>query len=323
MRTCYLHLGMPKTGSTSIQTAFAGYRDRGLVYPRFRTPHHGGTLRARFSDSPANMPKHRVDALGTEEVQKRARAETAAFDRAMKTDKNVVLSCEWIVESLSAGEVAEMFAFFKESFDRLVVIAYVRPLASLVDSQFQQRVRMGKRSFSVPPPPYRGFFAPILANVAREDLQLVRFDRADLAGGDVVVDFARRVGAGEVPKLESEVNESLSAEAVGAIFAFNKYGGYLLPPRERARSLLMMRKTLKDVGEIKFGLGQELIEAHLATHADEVAWMEDQAGFDVKGVIKPAPDPIRSEADLLRMAERYATRRARRMRSRINAGAAL
>lgn len=27
MRTCYLHLGMPKTGSTSIQESFFGYED--------------------------------------------------------------------------------------------------------------------------------------------------------------------------------------------------------------------------------------------------------------------------------------------------------
>lgn len=316
MRTCYLHLGMPKTGSTSIQAAFDGYADRNLVYAKFRTPNHGGTIKAKFAEAPENIPVFRLNALGARKVEKRVKSKIAAFDRSLKTKKSVVYSGESIVGHLSPREIATMMAFFKDNFDRLVVIAYVRPLASLVNSQFQQRIKMGKRDFSLPAPRYQSFFTPILEGVERENLQLVRFDRADLAGGDIVQDFAQRIGAMETPKVDREVNESLSAEAVGAMYAFNKFTGYLLPPRKRMKNLAMMRETLQGVGDVKFGLGEELIEEHMRNHADDVAWMEAQAGFDVKGVIKGVPEPICSEEDLLAMADRLSGRRARQLRAK-------
>ncbi|MEM6440937.1 MAG: hypothetical protein AAF763_14725 [Pseudomonadota bacterium] len=315
MRTCYLHLGMPKTGSTSIQTAFSGYEDRDLVYAKLRVSNHGSALTAKFADAPENSRVFRRHAVRGKNVGKSVKSKIAHFDQSMNTSKSVIYSCEWIVDTLSPDEVAKMLAFFKARFDRLVVIAYVRPLASLVNSQFQQQVKMGRRKFVLPRPRYRKFFGPLVEGVDRENLQLVRFDRADLVGGDVVSDFAHRVGAQQTPKVEEEVNESLSAEAVGAMYAFNKYTGPLLRPRKRMKSLSMLRETLRGVGEIKFGLDAELIEAHMQTYAEDVAWIEAQAGFEVKGSIKSVPTPVRSEAQLLGMADQLSGRLAKKLRA--------
>ena len=293
---------MPKTGSTSIQKAFDGYEDSHLVYARLSSTNHGGPLIACFTQQPkkTHMFRHR-SAKRTEKLIKEKKREVEA---SLRTDKSVIYSGERIIRNLSNKEVANMMSFFRERFDRVEVIVYVRPLASLVSSQVQQLVKMGKHSFQLPAPHYKRSISPILDNVDRENIQIVRFDRKDLIGGDIVQDFAHRVGAERVPETAADANLSLSAEAVGAMFVFNKYSGHLLPPRVHARTLKAMTKALDGVGKTKFGLSAGLVEAHLKTHADEIAWMEDKAGFDVKGEVKTVPEPIETEEDLHRMAKR-------------------
>lgn len=319
MRTCYLHLGMPKTGSTSIQSAFNGYKDTDLTYAQLRQPNHGFTIKCKFMKEPETLPDFRLNAVEKHEIAKRVKRKKMLLDAALKTRRSVIFSGESIAGHLKPDEIAEMVSFFKQRFERLLVIAYVRPLASLVNSQFQQQVKTGKREFSMPNPRYREFFQPIFDNIEQENLQLVRFDRANLIGGDIVHDFAERVGAKRTPQVVKEVNESLSAEAVGGNYSFNKYTGYLLPPRKRMKTLALLRDDLQGVGEMKFGLGRELIEGHMNDYAEDVAWIEDRAGFDVKGQIKTVPEPVESEEDLLRMAENLSAIIARKQRNQARA----
>ena len=52
MRTCYLHVGMPKTGSTSIQIAFRSYDDGSLAYAKMRAMNHSGSVAMTFASRP-------------------------------------------------------------------------------------------------------------------------------------------------------------------------------------------------------------------------------------------------------------------------------
>jgi len=302
MRTCYIHIGMPKTGSTSIQNAFLGYADDGLEYARIANRNHTATVVAKFTRTPEKTRALRL--VGPRKRAKLLAMRRAEFDATLNTDKSLIYSGEGIARQLGPGEIAEMLGFFRARFDRVVVIAYVRPMASLVGSQFQQEVKMGRRRLRFSPPLYRKTIAPILKQVAREDLHLVRFDRKDLIDGDIVRDFAHRVGAERVPAEDLVSNTSLSAEAVGAMMLFNRYIGRFIPARLRERVHIKLSQWLQGAGAVKFGLGTALIEAQIEKHADEIAWLEQKAGFDMKGEIKTVPDPIEREADLARMARR-------------------
>lgn len=311
MRTCYLHVGMPKTGSSAIQERFYGYDDGALAYARIKQKNHELALGLSYARNPATLPILRRREIAGVERKLRVEAARLELRRALGGRKSVILSAEAVLDQLDPDEIAAMVADLASRFDRLMVIGYVRPLGSLTASQLQQRIKQGQRRFKLPAPRYRKRFEPIFESAGRDNVTLIRFHRDDLVGGDVVQDFAHRLGLDRAPGGEAEANPSLSAEAVGALYAFNKYTGPLLAPRERTRMLNQMIEAFRGVEGVRFALAPELIEAHIADHAEDIAWMENLCGFDVTGTVSDADDPVRSEADLLARADACAAERAK------------
>lgn len=164
-----------------------------------------------------------------EHVKTQKAAARTALQKAVGEEKDIVPSGETILDKLSAEEVSEMLSFFKSEYDRVITIIYVRPLQSLVASQFQQWVKLGLRFFLLLRPNYKDRFQPYLKSKDIDKAIFVRFDRKNLIWGDIVKDFASRIGAITVPQAPQEANLSLLTEAVGSIFAFNKYIGWRLP----------------------------------------------------------------------------------------------
>lgn len=306
MRTCYLHLGMPKTGSSSIQSAFFGYEDERLAYAKLKKPNHQMALSTIFSDDPGDFPIFKKMENTEEKVSKRVAGMRQRFEDALETEKDLIFSGEGIIDRLNSDEMGNLINTLNGKFDRVVAIAYIRPLAALVSSQFQERVKLGSlsgfRGFRLPKSGYRDRFEKVLRHAGADNTLFIRFDRDELIDGDIVADFAHRVGATKPLVTGKYTNESLSAEAVGALYAFNKYTAPWLRPKMATLMRRRMREALGGEGSTKFGLGPALIEAHLEKHKDDVAWMEEACGFDVKGEVKPVPHPIETEEQLLRMA---------------------
>lgn len=315
MRTCYLHLGMPKTGSTSIQDAFDGYKDAGVQYAKMPFRNHETALSVQFSQKPHLLPAFIRREASKTEVAVRRQLLARRLKAAAKADRSVVFSAEGIVDSLSHEEIAEMIGFFAARFERVVPIIYIRPLASLLPSQFQQRVKFGLREFRFPSPDYRRRFEQFVLDDRIDDIIFARFDRDSLVGGDVVTDFAQRIGATSVPQGTTTANESLTAEGVGALYGFNKYVGWDLGPRQRTRLAKELFKSLRSRGERKFGFSEALVDRHLEKHAADIDWIENVAGFKVGDRMPTVADPITSEAHLLQVAEKV-----RKAKSSISGG---
>ncbi len=306
MRTCYLHLGMPKTGSSSIQAAFHGFQTPTLAYAALREKNHGLPLAAAFATDPATVREFRWRETPPEEIAETVARMKAQIDAACRTRKSVIFSGEAVIDQLKPAEFARLVATMRQHFDRVVAIAYVRPLAALAASQMQQRIRMGLGKFQLPPPDYRRRFEPVIDSIGRDDCILVRFDRADLHGSDIVTDFAHRLGLDRAPKSDVVTNESLSSEALGALYAFNRFTGPLLRSRDRTRMRREMELALRDVGTTKFGLDPALVREHVAKYAEDIAWIEQVCGFELSGEVKPVPHPIRTGRQLLDLAARFA-----------------
>ena len=302
MKTCYLHLGMPKTGSSSIQSAFAGFETADLAYAKLRGSNHGPAICFAFSRKPDQLPE--VEWRGKSFIkggwpfanfQRR-------FERALSTQKSIIFSGEIIVDRLDAEEFGQLVGKLRARFQRVVAIAYIRPLASLASSQFQQRLKTGQRRFVIPAPDYRKRFEKVLAEFAPGDTIWRRFDRADLHNGDIVADFAHVLGTETPPRTEMSKNESMSAEALGALYAFNRFTAPALPAAMRNHIRNQMQESLRDVGQTKFGLDAKLVEQHIERHRDDIAWMENICGFDVKGKVSAVPNPIANQRQLLELA---------------------
>lgn len=299
MRTCYLHLGSPKAGSSSIQESFQGFDSPGTRYAKLRKSNHGATLVSAFSEEPESYFEFRNSNLAGPELARYCAESRRLVDEEAKLDKDVIFSSESVPSHIGAEGLFNLVRYMRDNADRVRAIIYIRPMASLLPSMLQQRVKSGLRKFILPSPDYRKTYAPILELFERGDVQFVRFDRDDLIGGDVVTDFASRIGV-EAPEIAKFVNASLTREAVAKILAFNRNTSPHIPRPLSAKVRGALAQRLRGFGSTPFEIHHDLVRSHLDQNAADIAWAEAEFGFDVCGTVKEAPDGVRGVQDLLR-----------------------
>ena len=303
MRTLYLNLGMPKTGSTSIQRAFSGYETETLICPQLIRDNHSIIIKSSYMIDPKGRRPFKFSTRTNSQIRKIQERRKQLLDNALNTEKDVFLSGETVLGDLSANELNNMFSDLNSKFDQVKVICYVRPIEQLAASLFQQRIKgIGKHNFSVPIPRYQKFFSNLLKILPRENITLARFNRADLEGGDVVTDICKRLGV-TPPKTENTLaNQSLSTEAVSVMYVFNRLLSNKVESPVHTKLAAKLLENLISFGDTKFGFSEEIISAHVKAYAKEIAWMENHAGFELTGFFKPVPDPVTSEKDLISRA---------------------
>ncbi|SIS96388.1 hypothetical protein [Paracoccus saliphilus] len=299
MRTCYLHAGMPRTGSTSIQNALLSFKSDRIRYADLGQANHSAPLICSFSESPQDYHVYRNRGLTDKQIAEEVDRHMKAVNSAVLEDGDVIFSSEGIVDHLKPHEIKAMAKFLRDHSERVQVIIYVRPLASLAASQMQQRIIDGLKNFTIPAPQYRKRFQPFINQFGRKNVQFVRYSRDDLIGGNVVSDFAERVGVDEVRLSTPIRNDPWSVEAIGTLYAFNKFTAPQLDGRKKSEALHKLMQNLSGVTGRRFDLSRELIEQHIEKHRGAVEWAERVCGFDLRGTIKDVENPIRSEADLL------------------------
>lgn len=223
-----LHIGLPKTGSTSIQSALSKSRSslkkQGLFYPRIGMHENHNLLSLPFSK---NLPR----TLGKLSKDDRARERTRAQEcwRSIGTQvarekpKMVVLSSEYFAFVTRPDDlISTVVATFPhaESFE---VIAYLRRPSQHYVSLTQQKLRASSRL----PPPTRIEYSKILAPFqVRCSLKLREMHPRTLINADIVADFCQGVLSIDSREISSKVerrNESVSAEAMALLQEFRRY----------------------------------------------------------------------------------------------------
>ncbi|MCF3935945.1 hypothetical protein L1787_21380 [Acuticoccus sp. M5D2P5] len=194
MSTLYFHIGMPKTGSTSIQAYFDDNRERvretGLAYASLPTANHNPFVESQFRQPRAKIDasliarNHRQYVENREEILKSFLAE---MESVAAEGSDALVSAE-MGSSFTAEELVEM----RETvgmFDRMVSLAFVRPPRAWVRSSCQQSLQLGMtmRDFLTRPrrPRYRRFFGPH-DEVLGKDLRLVMFHPSTMKDGCIL-----------------------------------------------------------------------------------------------------------------------------------------
>lgn len=215
-----VHVGMGKTGSSTLQATLAANRARlaedGCLYPVAlgnRINHNG--LRSCFQSE--RLPR---TARGA------AAIDTAAYLAALdpqfaETDcSTVILSSELLFYMGRAG-IQTMERFLTERFNEIVVVAYIRDPVSYYLSAQQQQV---KASGQIDPP--GEVKSPIRSSLSRfrqifgDRLRVRSAGRSALIGQCIVQDFlASQVDPVKEPESITVLdrNESLSAEGICVI----------------------------------------------------------------------------------------------------------
>jgi hypothetical protein len=292
MRQLFLHVGMHKTGTSSIQQTLAAHRailDRaGLSWFEADEPNHSRAVYSAFTESPHLYHVNRRHRL-------HGPAEAAAFAAEQRRKLLAFLETAPGPSLLLSGEdigtlgepgIRRMLAAFRPHVDRIVAIGLVRPPRGFIASAIQQRIRGGALLDGVEEgavqPRYRARFEPFLTapEVAELRLQLYRPDR--LIGGCSVATLLHQIGAPPslYPMLEvSRANAGSSRLGVVLALAANRAVPVFLADGranpERAARLTRFLDTLEGTG---FAVPEALVAPHLDRAAADIAWMEARLG---------------------------------------------
>ena len=320
MNRCILHVGMPKTGTSSIQkTLYYGLDD-----PRYRYFAAGEITTSYCLVALARegtLPFHSWGARGNDTafVERTRRCYSRKLARCLRQVGNsgaaLILSGEgcWI---MTHSELSRLKALLNEGGFEVEVIAYVRHWKGYLESNAQQRVQLLSKFGGGKLPPmlqtvgaamdYRQRIETLEAVFGRDRVRVRKFAAKEFPGGCVVRDFCHQVGITIDEKRIHEVNESLSMDAVRFLECYRRYGN-----RERSSGFWppihhhWLVTRLRSLRGPAFRIHSSVIEPMLEGLLEQRPWLEERLGapFDEDLRKHDEGDCFREEEDLYRFRE--------------------
>lgn len=304
MKRCWVHIGMHKTGTTSVQRSFekqgnlddwtyltvGGSRNMGgALYAMFATHPHRYHWFLRRGDTPEQVAAEGV----------RLRTELAETIRACG-NSNIIISGESL-SLIDNDGIGRLRDFLHALCDEIRIIGYVRAPLGFKISFFQQRVKHSDcpfdfNDFSLN---YRSRFRKFDTAFGRENVLLKKFDPPGFRNGCVVTDFCESIGL-DMPEgfAAGRVNESLTREACGLLFAYQKYrpeqdvGWNVIKENNQIIApLIEMRGT-------RFHVAQRLLELS-PDEKEDLRWMEKRLGVSLREEFADDGTEVMDETDLL------------------------
>lgn len=306
MSKLIIHIGMPKTGSSSIQeTLFAKGGHGDFYYTDFGVANQGGKLRSYFSDDSHEWPGHQASCRSPDQVKAFNEAVGVEIEKVKAQGGCQIISGEDIFH-MDEAALSRMRDSFCESFDQIKIIGYVRSPASFMASAFVQFIKNhNQTTLNVKQlwPQYRAKLEKFDRVFGRENVVLRSFDNGKLIDGDVVQDFCHFVGAPIDTAEVCRVNESLSLEATAALFVYRREGPCYQPYPDKPVDNNRLVNLLAGFGERKLRFADSLIRPVIEREAADLEWIESRLGESFRVASSIDDDAISCEQDLLNVAE--------------------
>ncbi len=304
MTHCIIHIGMHKTGSSSIQRSLTGFEDEQFVYaPLGKQHNHSIPICTLFSGNPERHVAHKSNLRDMADVaayraRVRARLESAIEGAQERT---LIISGESI-SLLSRPDLSHLHDYLDDHFDRVDVVAYVRSPAGFMSSAFQQRVK-GRLDQFQPEAQYCNYekcFSKFDDLFGRENVRLWHFSPESFPGGCVVQDFCARLGINLPKGRIIRSNESLSRHAVALLYCYRKFGKEFGSVDMTAQEGQRLGNILGALAAGKFRFSPDLIRPILERNRADIEWMEARLGEPLGEELgSHQPGDVRDESDLL------------------------
>jgi hypothetical protein len=298
---CIIHMGMHKTGSTSIQQSLHGYSDDRVLYAALGDAgNHSLAMFSLFSSDPERHHLHKASGRTPAAVRAYIAGVHADLHRSIvaANGRTLVISGEDI-GVLQADGLERMRELFQKRFDQVTIVGYVRPPGTFMASSFQQRVRRGVRlSLEKSYRNYQKSFAKFDDVFGRENVDLWKFDPKSFPNGCAVRDFCSRLGIALPAERILRLNESLSRQAVLALYAYHHLS------RKEAATMKsweaqQIGALLSGPGSTRFRFSPEAIKPVLEANRADIEWMEARLGQSLTEELRHEPGDVASEDDLL------------------------
>lgn len=293
MARLFLHIGLHKTGTTSIQEAFSGLDTPNIKYASLRFENHSIPIYTIFSSKRTQYGVWRRKGIDHGQIQELRENFIIGLREALKELKtrDVLISGEDI-SMLSESEVSNLRQTILEHTSDIKVIVYVRDPIESIKSNLQERIKNGVNVIVPERPNYRAKIGKFMRQFGSANLIIREYNRDVFPDGDIVSDLAEVVGA-NAPSSSIRRNGSLSTEAVRVLYVLNKMSFNHESPAtlQHARSLCV--KHLKSKLKGSFELPVQLIASLI--DPDDILWLHDVSGIDFRNRIVAGRHDFKSE----------------------------
>ncbi|MBK8815438.1 MAG: hypothetical protein IPN42_08010 [Methylococcaceae bacterium] len=310
---CILHIGMHKTGSSSIQSTLCKLPATAeFEYLSFApTGNNSGFISSLFWEFPEQYHGNVKQGLTSEQVKEKNKKNKDKFELALKQtrSKTVIFSAE----DISAFKEKELYAlksFLMPLCNSIKVIGYIRSPIGFIQSALQQMIKDGagrniKQLVSLYPK-YRSKFENFDKIFGNENVTLIKYDRSTLLNNDVVLDFCQRIGLAITEDNIIRDNESLSLEATALLYTYHTLGfGYGSFAEANQENKLLIQ-AITGIGNKKIQLSSDLTSEILEKNSEDIQWIESRLGCSLYEPVADSKESISSAHDLLAIASQYA-----------------
>lgn len=275
-----LHIGMHKTGSSSLQGALKGYDDGVTAYAPLRAVNHSIPFFSAFSADHLTYRVFKRQGLSRAEIEAlrvKDRSDIEAVLQSAKRDR-MIFSGEDI-SLLSDADKQAMLSVLQQHADDILVVGYFRDPVGFARSALQQDLQGGLSGPKlVQRPKYRRRFETFMRVLGPDRVVLRPFRRDALTGGDVVDDFVAICGLDPARVARQRQNKGLSLQAQQCTFALNRSNPLTSGDAETFRA---RQRFVRVVGSLFDGPDQVPAD-YLSDCIDleDLAWLESVTGVD-------------------------------------------
>jgi hypothetical protein len=307
MSRCVIHIGMRKTGSSSIQQSLNGFADGAFAYADINGhPNHGGPLYSLFADDPGRLGSHRRTRRSADEIAEYMRDARKGLERSIEHagGKTIIYSGEVCSHLFTHSGLRRLHDYFAARFKRVDIVAYIRSPAGYIGSNFQQRVKNAASRISLERDyfSYRKNLSKFDELFGREHVHFWKFEPKAFPGGCVVRDFCSRLGIEFPVERIVRANESLSREAVALIYTYRKRGRNMDSTSMTGPENSNLVQRLMDIGRSPFRFSPDVLRPVLEKNRADIEWMEARLGQSLHEELgEHRHGDVRDESDLLKV----------------------
>ena len=276
-KKCILHIGMHKTGSSSLQTYLYNNVQKlpnDIIYADFKTPNHSGPLLYALLDNPTHDNELLDNSGSIEKINENIEYyKKLLFSNLEKKYTTIIFSAESLVK-LSEKELFNFKQTLLKYVDKIDVISYVREPISFMSSAFQQIVKT--HEISIESEKYFPRYKDKLEKFENvfNDVEYILFDKKSLHREDVVFDFCKR---NLLPELAyKRNNETLSQLAVLFLYTFQRVR---LNNNNEHYNISLLEAVLSEINSSAFRLPETSIEFAFKTQRSDFQWMADRVEY--------------------------------------------
>ncbi len=293
-----LHIGWPKTGTTTIQNVLQANRDFLLrheraLYPSL-APNLNTGLLTIFGDDPQERVVNKMRGFTTEELAARRKKHLDSLDAEISSREwdTLLLSAEGVSITLSVPEIAKLREWGEKYSSEWIVLVCVRHPIDWTRSVIQQRLKRGDTLQQLyeksPTPNYRARISRAISVFGRENVRVFDFEGAVGGDGGIVGAFAQQAGlsasSGEfLASRAVRYNESLSLEGVRILDSLNRQrpvfvDGVRAPWRSGPRHELAYIRRIKGR---RFDVPDAVKQSVRLRSREDVAWLNETFGLEL------------------------------------------